>query len=681
MKHVKKEENLEREKRIKKEKKIKPEKHTKREKSLSFEKKEKPERKVKAEKKGKPEKKVLFEKKAKPEKKEKPEKKVSFEKKGKPEKKVRFEKKGKPEKKVRIGKKVRPEKKLKDVKHFLGLKKLDSIKTKIGAMTVLMVIVTGVLMISVYAPSAKKQISTMSQHYLEDLSVAYGTMIDYRISDAGPRKALASESLEMRLEDGGMTGVESSYVYVVSTDGTMLYHPESEKIGQPVENKAIQEVVEKIQAHEDVENGIVEYGYNDSKKYAAVYVDELVNYILVVATDEEELFEPIQKLNLFGLGGLVLVVIICGTVSLVISNIIVRPINLITELTTRVSDMDFTEDDRQKTLERRKDETGKMSHALTILRQELGHVVSGIKTQSDLLTESAESLSVGASETAHTMEQVENAVNDIAKGASSQAEETQRATENVIVMGDMVKETNAEVEKLMQYAQAMQVSSDHAQTILNRLGEINEKAEEYIGMIAKQTQMTNESTVKIGKASRMIAEIATETNLLSLNASIEAARAGEQGRGFAVVALEIQKLADQSNASAEEIGSIIEVLRHDSEVAVQTMEQVREIIREQSSQMRMTDEAFDRIQEGVQESVSGMAQISTKTRRLDEARVNVVDVVHNLTVIAEENAAGAEETSASVAEVASVVAGISEKSEHLRQIAEELDEGINIFKL
>lgn len=308
-------------------------------------------------------------------------------------------------------------------------------------------------------------------------------------------------------------------------------------------------------------------------------------------------------------------------------------------------------------------------------------MVSRIKKQSDLLTESAESLNIGANETALTMEQVENAVNDIASGASSQAEETQRATENVEIMGDMVKETNAEVERLMQYAHTMQASSDHAQTILSRLGEINAKAEEYIEMIATQTRVTNESTVKIGEASRMIADIATETNLLSLNASIEAARAGEQGRGFAVVALEIQKLADQSNASAEEIGSIIETLRHDSEEAVQMMEQVREIIREQSSQMRMTDEAFDEIQEGVQESVSGMSQISTRTKRLDEARVNVVDVVHNLTVIAEENAAGAEQTSASVAEVTSVVSDISEKSDYLRKIAEELDEGINIFKL
>lgn len=558
---------------------------------------------------------------------------------------------------------------------------MNSIKTRIGVMTVLMVVLTGVLMIGVYAPNAKKQISNMSQHYLQDLSVAYGRMLDYRISDVGSRKTLAEESLEVRLDGVGMKGIESSYVYVLSTEGTILYHPDKEKVGQEIEVGAIKDIVDKIQAHEEIENGIVEYQYGDANKYAAFYIDDLVNYILVVATDEEELFQPIQKLNVFGWISLGIVVILCGTVSLIISNIIVRPINLITELTARVSDMDFTADARQQSLEKRKDETGKMSQALTILRQELGNVVSRIKKQSDLLTESAESLNVGANETALTMGQVENAVNDIAQGASSQAEETQRATENVEIMGDMVKETNAEVEKIMQYAQTMQSSSDHAQTILSRLGEINTKAEEYIEMIARQTRMTNESTVKIGEASRMIADIATETNLLSLNASIEAARAGEQGRGFAVVALEIQKLADQSNASAEEIGSIIETLRHDSEEAVEIMEQVREIIREQSSQMRMTDEAFNEIQEGVQESVSGMSQISTKTKRLDEARVNVVDVVHNLTVIAEENAAGAQQTSASVAEVTSVVADISEKSDHLRKIAEELDEGINIFKL
>ena len=114
---------------------------------------------------------------------------------------------------------------------------------------------------------------------------------------------------------------------------------------------------------------------------------------------------------------------------------------------------------------------------------------------------------------------------------------------------------------------------------------------------------------------------------------------------------------------------------------VRSMWQVRKIIREQSGQLAKTDEAFSRIKTGIHDSVEGINQISIKTKRLDEARIEVVDVVHDLTAIAEENAAGAEETSASVTEVTNIVAKISEKADYLRKIAEQLEDEMNIFKL
>lgn len=282
-------------------------------------------------------------------------------------------------------------------------------------------------------------------------------------------------------------------------------------------------------------------------------------------------------------------------------------------------------------------------------------------------------------ETATTIEQVENAVNEIAQGASSQAEETQKATENVIVMGNMVTETHDEVKRLLKYAENMKDSTDYAKNILTELEAVNRRAEEYIDVIANQTNTTNESALRISEATKLITSIAEETNLLSLNASIEAARAGEQGRGFAVVAAEIQKLAEQSDESARQIEDIIQVLLSDSEKAVETMYDVKEIIRAQSEQVEQTDTAFDQINDGVKQSIEGINRISEKTEQLDEARVNVVDVVQNLTAIAEENAAGAEETSASVAEVTSIVEDISSKSQALKEIAKELDESMDIF--
>lgn len=322
-----------------------------------------------------------------------------------------------------------------------------------------------------------------------------------------------------------------------------------------------------------------------------------------------------------------------------------------------------------------------MSRALTSLREQLANVVMAIRENSNALIASAEALNSGATDTNTTMEQVENAVNDIANGATNQAEETQEATENVILIGDMVKDTNKTVEELMVSANAMKRANENAQQIISALRDINRQSGEYIDVIAKQTEVTNESALKIGEATKLITDIANETNLLSLNASIEAARAGEQGRGFAVVASEIQKLAEQSTESARKIEEIINMLLIDSEKAVRTMGQVKEIIGQQTQHIIRTDKAFVQIQEGVSASINGMQVISDKTQKLDKARVNVVDVVNNLTAIAEENAAATEETSASVVEVASIVTDIAEKAQGLNSIAEELEERINIFQL
>lgn len=294
---------------------------------------------------------------------------------------------------------------------------------------------------------------------------------------------------------------------------------------------------------------------------------------------------------------------------------------------------------------------------------------------------SSEDLNVNARNTAGTMEEVERTVMEIADGATSQAHETQKATENVILMGNMVEETNEEVASLRDNANVIRESSDNASEILKDLGEINGKTKEAIEVIYEQTNTTNESAVKIREATAIITSIAEETNLLSLNATIEAARAGEQGRGFAVVASQIQKLAEQSDESARQIENIVNSLISDSEKAVETMNVVKEIIEKQSDNVVKTNTIFGQVKDGLDHSISGIAAIADKTRKLDEARVNVVDVVQNLTAIAEENAASTEETSASVSEVTNIVSSISGNSQQLKVVSDKLEEHMGIFRL
>lgn len=559
---------------------------------------------------------------------------------------------------------------------------IHSIRTKLCLLVALAIFVTGVLMILTYSPNVKKEVASVTQNYLQDLSISYGMVVENEIENIGIEKALSKEELGKRLSDVGLKGVESSYVYVVSPDGMMLYHPTAEKIGQPVENEVIKGVTSDLQAGKKVENEVVSYEFKGAIKYAAYYVNDAADFILVVTSDEDEIFEPVDNINFRGGVGLVITFVICFMIAAAFITIFVlNPIFKIETLTERVAEMDFSQSEEQARLNSRKDEIGLMARALTSLREHLVDVVAAIRENSNALIASAEALNSGATDTNTTMEQVENAVNDIANGATNQAEETQQATENVILIGDMVKDTGKTVEELMVSANAMKHANENAKQILSALRDINRQSGEYIDVIAKQTEVTNESALKIGEATKLITDIANETNLLSLNASIEAARAGEQGRGFAVVASEIQKLAEQSTESAGRIEEIINMLLIDSEKAVRTMGQVKEIIGQQTEHIVRTDKAFVEIQEGVSASINGMQVISDKTQELDKARINVVDVVNNLTAIAEENAAATEETSASVVEVASIVTDIAEKAQGLNSIAEELEEKINIFQL
>ena len=218
-------------------------------------------------------------------------------------------------------------------------------------------------------------------------------------------------------------------------------------------------------------------------------------------------------------------------------------------------------------------------------------------------------------------------------------------------------------------------------SILVQLEDINYKASEAIDVIYEQTNTTNESAMKIREATSLITAIAEETNLLSLNASIEAARAGEQGRGFAVVASQIQKLAEQSNESARQIENIIDSLISDSEKAVTTMGEVKDIMNQQSENVGKTEEIFAQVKNGINGSIEGVNIIADKTKQMDDARVNVVDVVQNLTAIAQQNAASTQETSASVTEVSGIVYDISSNAEKLKAIADELEKNMKVFRI
>lgn len=558
----------------------------------------------------------------------------------------------------------------------------QSIKGRISLLLIACIIGVVVILLFLILPNVKKSMKDLTQNYLYDITVSAGERINLAASESDIETVLDAESLNRLVGSIGLEGVASSYAYVVASDGIMLYHPTESKIGEPVENAVVSGVVKEIQAgNTKIDPQVVEYEFKGVIKYAAYYVNENADFILVISADEDEVMKPITRIMQISIAAAVLIIVICSVIGYILAGTMISPVVKVTGVINKLADMDFTENDIQIQLNKRKDETGEMSRTINTLHDQLISVVSNLKQQSEDLFSAADSLSVNVSETATTIEQVEKAVAEIASGASIQAGETQKATENVILMGNMVKDTSGEVENLLVNATGMKTSSDEASATLIQLEQINKQAKEAIDTIYEQTNTTNESAMKIREATTLITSIAEETNLLSLNASIEAARAGEQGRGFAVVAAQIQKLAEQSNESAHQIEAITDSLISDSEKAVSIMGEVKDIMAKQNEHVTKTDEIFTQVKNGIDSSIDGVTRIAEKTRQMDEARVNVVDVVQSLTAIAEENAASTEETSASVTEVSSIITNISDNTEKMKNVANELEQNMGIFKL
>lgn len=556
---------------------------------------------------------------------------------------------------------------------------IHSIKFKIMVLAIGSIVLTSGMILGRVIPQSQAMLKKTIHNYMLDITCIVGEEVDNIISAEGEDFILNPEMLDKQVGGIGVQGVDSSYAYVVAADSTMLYHPTPEKIGQPVENAAVKQVIAQMEKGERPEANVIDYEFKGVQKYAAFFVGENMDYIVVVTADEKEVLADTIKLLDSGFMMACVVILILGVVAFLLASFLTKPIISVTSDVAKLAELDFSEDYSNR--KARKDEVGVMEQAVGVLKEELVDMVGKINAQSDQLNEAALTMNRSSQETLTAVEQVEKAIVEIADGATSQAQETQTATENVILMGNMIEETNDEVEKLRENAQTMLEAGNSAFEILKQLSQVNQKTKDAIEEITRQTNVTNESAQKIKEAAVIITDIAEETNLLSLNASIEAARAGEQGRGFAVVASQIQKLAEMSNESAQQITQIINLLLQESQKSVQTMEDVKDVVRQQDDNVALTAKAFEHVKEGIDQSISGVNTITGKTKQLDEARVNVVDVVQNLTAIAQENAASTEETSASASEIGAIIGSIADNAKHLNSISDQLSESISVFKL
>ena len=279
------------------------------------------------------------------------------------------------------------------------------------------------------------------------------------------------------------------------------------------------------------------------------------------------------------------------------------------------------------------------------------------------------------------MQKMEQFAQEMAGSCSNQAEDANIASEGVTSMGEMIGSNHTEIQKMHQISDIISNVSEKTRIELGELNKDMKTVRKSIDYLEQQTDTMKNAVDRIGSATEMIAGIASQTNLLSLNASIESARAGEQGKGFAVVVSQIQKLTQQANEAVKDIKSMVDNLTVNSDGTMQRMEEVQVVIQNQEKSVQKTEQVFADVQNKIVESVNHMDMVIGKTTQLEEIRTDMVVAVQNSAAISEENVASIEIVMEMIQNIYKELKEISGKTNDLERLSGEMKESIYVFQI
>ena len=447
-----------------------------------------------------------------------------------------------------------------------------------------------------------------------------------------------------------------------------------------IENGALSDVANKLSSGQIEFLSAKSDGVNNFYAIAPV---KNTTWAIVLEAPVNEVIKASNELALF----MAIIGIICVLLLLVIiffiANSISTPIIKLSECVQSMVEYDFTLSDTSPSViySKNKDEIGVISRALITVKKTIRDIMIQITDTANQVSASSEELTASSDQSAVTSRNLTRTVEDISNGAIMQADDMQKGAEAMQVMDNALNANELIIETLDSTIKEVSSAKERGIHTIAQLIKATEKLKDSAENVHAVILNTNDRASQISSASNMIKSISDQTNLLALNAAIEAARAGEAGKGFAVVAEEIRKLAEQSNRFTEEIQEIVQGLMEKVTETVNIMELVGGTVAEQNEKVNETKELFHLISDELDKNMNEMNNLNHSVKELESTKDSLVGIIENLSALSEENAAATQEASESLNSQLDSSQEVAAASAALADLAQDMIEMINKFKI
>jgi methyl-accepting chemotaxis protein len=369
--------------------------------------------------------------------------------------------------------------------------------------------------------------------------------------------------------------------------------------------------------------------------------------------------------------------VICTGFGYLVSRSIQRPTKQMQNLMRRAEQGDLTvRGDYAST-----DEIGQLTQSFNAMMEGLQWLIGQIRDKALVLASTSEQLTASADQTGRATEQIATSMQEVATSAETQSQSVEDTVQTVEKMSHDVQIIAKRSEEVAATAdQAFRISKEGNQAIQQTIHQMM-SIHTTVGHAADTIRDLGEQARNIGRIVEVITGIASQTNLLALNAAIEAARAGEHGRGFAVVADEVRKLAEESTRSAKQIESYILNIQHKIETVVQSMEQGTQEVATGIDVVNQAGHSFEQIRHSVQEVTEQIQEVTVLVQQVASGTEQVVKAVDKISEAVGQTASVTQMVSAATEEQLATMQEITATSNSLSNIAMELQNQVAKFQV